>query len=299
MEQVEQNTGLEFNRPYSEADFDGYSAAPLLIVGGRSQKKLIASQDRLARQFTEATRYELDDVVKPDIIDFVAQSISRRMQQREGLNGSEYIKRLHKFRSFKAVPEASALEVYKASRNALYGRGTVRQNDMARRAFGMASAEYANLTIIGDFRKNLEEPMWDEVGELLDIDATPRFEQMTNFQVLAFDRDITCENHVGAMRIGMKRELGTLSDGTVMKARTTAIINTRPSSYIDQDNVAAIRSATIEKTNMADVPEFLNVVRWLIDEVLPSGVSLARNETVYGFNQSTFDEIAAQRGFHY
>lgn len=300
MEPVEQNeTSIIFNRPYSEADFDGYSAAPLLIVGGHGRKQLIRNQDALARQFAEITKYEIGDVVKPEIVAFVAESIMKRMQQREGLNGSEYMKRLHKHRKFSAVPEASPFEVWKATHNALYGHGSVRQNNMARRAFGMASIEYTNLTIVGEFRKDLENPMWDEVGELLGVDATPRYEQMTNFQVLDFDRDITKGNHVGAMRIGMKRELGTLDDGTVLKARTTAIINTRPSAHIEQADVAAIRDAALEKVDMAEVPEFRQVVRWLVDEQLPSGVSLARNETVYGFNQPTFDEIAELRGYHY
>ncbi len=300
MDKVEhEKTNMLLNRPYSEAHFDGYHAAPLLIVGGHARPELIAAQDRLSKQFIDAAEYELGDIVKPDVVNFVAQSIARRMQQREGLNGSEYMKRSNTHRKLFGIPGANPIEVWRASRAAFYGRGSVAQNDLARRAFGMAATEYTNLTILGEFRKNLEAPMWDEVGELIGADATPHFEQMTNFQVLDFDRDVTSSNHVGAIRIGMKRELGELDDGTKVKARTTAIINARPSSDIKQSDVLAIREAFLEKQDMATVPEFLQVVHWLVDEALPEGVALARNETVYGFNQATFDKISDKRDHRY
>ena len=37
---------------YSEADFDDYHAAPLLIVGRNARKRLVTRQDQLNRQFT-------------------------------------------------------------------------------------------------------------------------------------------------------------------------------------------------------------------------------------------------------
>lgn len=300
MEPVEQEkTSTITNRPYSEADFDGYRAAPLLIIGGHAKPELIANQDRLMHQFGEVTEQELIGFVKPDVVSFVSDAITTRMQQREGLNGTEYLRRLHKIPHLFCVPDAGPLEVYEACRNALYGRGSVLQNDMARRAFGMASAEYANLTIVGEFRRNLEVPMWADISELIDEDATPKYEQMKNLQVIGFEQSLASRSHatpqhIRAMRIGMKRDIGVLDDGTVLKGRTTAIINTRPSSGFNQDDVVEIYEAHQEKADMRTIEALCRVARRLVDEVIEPGVVLGRNETVYGFNEAMNERITAR-----
>jgi hypothetical protein len=282
---------------FTEADFDGYQAAPLLIVGSRARASLITNQDRLAYQFGEIAKNELSEYVEPSVVQFVSHSIIARMHQREGLNGNEYIRRLHKFPHVWAVPNVGMIEAYKASQNALIGTGTITKNDIARRAFGMAAIEYSNLTMIGTFRKQLEQPMWDDIGELLGVDATPHYNQMKNLKVLAFDRDITEHSRFDAMRISMKRDLGTTDDGTELKARTFAIINTAQNSPIERVDIRAIRTAALEKVHMSDVPEFRQLVHWLVDEALPKNVVLARNETVYGTNQATHDAIAVKRRY--
>jgi len=274
MTYIETYTTSSNDYAYSEDDFDGSNAAPLLIVGQEAKKILVDSQDALAHNFVELAHSELSSFVKPSIVTFVARSVVSRMHQREGLNGVSYNQRL-----FKGFPDATASE---ACEKAKYGRGTPIENEIARHAFGMKSVEYANLTIIGDARKNLEPKMWDQVGELFDIDATPKPDQMYGLQVLGFDRDIRTSSHIGAMRIGMKRYLGETKLGAIGKARTTAIVNLSPSTGFDSNLVDLFRETAIKGNNIADLPEFQSAVKWLVETELPSGLVLARNETVYG-----------------
>lgn len=265
------------------ADFDDFRAAPLLIVGEEARPELIASQDALSHNFKRVARHELGPYVKPNLITtFVIPAIVSRMNQREGLNGVSYLHRKHKTPQLGELVGVSEEEMNAACENIQYGRGTVAQNEIARQAFGMLSAEYANLTIVKDFRRELEPHMWDEVGELIGTDASPHFDQMYGLQVLGFDRDIAKSSHVGAMRIGMKRRLGMTKYGAQVKARTTAIVNMSPSACVDQSLVERIRQAKSDNEDIAKLPEFLNAVRWLVDSELPSGLILARNETIYG-----------------
>jgi len=278
MTNIETTAQFTQNYVYTEEDFDGFSAAPLLIVGQEARKILIASQDALAYNFEELAHAELDDFIKPSVVNFVARSVISRMHQREGLNAVSYNQRLNK-----GFPDTSVAE---ACEKAKYGRATPIENEIARHALGMKSVEYANLTIIGDARKNLEPKMWDQVGELFDVDATPQPDQMYGLQVLGFDRDIRTSSHIGAMRIGMKRYIGETEYGAIGKARTTAIVNLSPSTGFDPSLVELFRETAIDGNNIADLPEFQSAVKWLVKTELPSGLVLARNETVYGVEKS-------------
>jgi hypothetical protein len=269
------------SRPYSEADFDGYRAAPLLIVGMDARQDLIEAQDRLAENFREAAYYELYPYAKASVIEFVSRSIVTRMQQREGLNGTSYLHRKH------AVPYAtidgfSAEAIREAAERAQVGAGTVRQNELARVAFGMDSIEYANATFINGFRKEIEPAMWRDVSDLVGADASPRPDQMYSVQVLGFDRDIRTQRHIGAMRIGMKRKIGTLDDGTIVKGRTAAIINMSPSTGVNPGLVEEFQEAARHNVPVESLESFEKAVAWLVSSSLPDGLVLARNETVYG-----------------
>lgn len=286
--------------PYSEADFDDYRAAPLLLVGPSADPELIAVQDELAHKFNEVAHHKLSKYVKPEVVSFVGRSISTRMQQREGQNGSEYMRRLHpEVFCYEDVPTVPEEQVDEAVEKALWGLGSPRQNHIAHIALGMVAGEYANLTIIDDFRKDLDVPMWAEFSDLLGIDATPHHNQMSNFKILGFDRDIRRSSHVGAIRIGMKRDIGTLPDGTVVKDRTTAIVAPQHYSQFRHAEAVAIRDALLEQRDATVIPEFTRLVRWLIEESPDPGVVLARNITVYGFKQSTLDQLNALSGYRY
>jgi|GEM_PF-3328001 len=283
MTNVETLTNTNEGYVYSEDDFDGSSAAPLLIVGEHADKELIAAQDALAHSFVELAHAELGSFIKPSVVNFVGRSVVSRMHQREGLNAVSYNQRSN------WMPDRDALgslgtRVYirDICMKALRGKGSPNENEIARQLFGMQSVEYANLTIIGDARKDLEPQMWDNVSQLIGADATPHADQMYSQQVLGFDRDIRTSAHIGAMRIGMKRYLGETEYGATVKARTTAIVNLSPSTGVDSDLVDLFRETAIQGKNITDLPEFKAAVKWLVETELPSGLVLARNETVYG-----------------
>jgi len=282
-------TSLSSEYRYSERDFDGYSAAPLLIIGEDADPELVKRQNELAGSFTQLVDTELGGVAKPNVTQFVAQSIISRMHQREGLNGSSYLNRPNDTPHF-VDHHLSGEEIIEACDHLRQGTGSVLQNEIARKAFGMTSVEYANLTIVGDARKQLERPMWDEVSELTGGDAMPHAKDVYSFKVLEFDRDIRSDMNIGAMRIGMKRHLGTTEYGAEVKVRTTAIIKPTAlfrhmgKTHTDyRDFTSKLQEAAQFHKDFSHVPEFSNAIEWLIESSLPPEIVLARNETVYGF----------------
>ena len=228
-------------RPLVEADFDNYQTAPLLLSGAEANEELIENQNRLLHQFGEVAVHEISRYARPDVAAYGAERIGSRIHQIEGMNSNIYnYDRLNKTPDFNCDPELDPEIVREACEAAKHGRGTVVQNELARRAFGMPSTGYAELTIMGEFRRGLEVPMWEEVGGLIGADATPRFNQMTNLRVLGFhqyDAKSNAPQNFGALRIGMKRNLGTLDDGTEVKNRTVALINTDPQYGLKQNDL--------------------------------------------------------------
>jgi hypothetical protein len=271
---------------YSEDNFDGYNSAPLLIIGEEAKPELREQQDRLGNNIVELVYSELSSYANPIVVKFVAKSIISRMHQRESLNGNSYRFRDNILPVTGLTPEYDPEYVLDACEKSKYGKGSMIQKEIARVAFGSKAAEYGNLTIVGDKRKQLETPMWDEVSELVGHDATPKPDQMYGLQVLGFDRVITESSHIGAMRIGMKRLIGQTEFGAKVKARTTAIINMSTSTGIDRDLLKLFKETVIrtgEVSSVAELPEFKNAVSWLVGSELPPGLVLARNETIYGF----------------
>lgn len=267
---------------YNEDDFDGYSAAPVLLIGEEADPAVIATQDQLALNFGNLVQSELSPYARPAVLNFVRHSIISRMSQREGLNGHSYLQRGNQLPDYSLLPEVDPVVVDKACERLRYGSGTAVQNEMARIALDMDSVEYDNITVVGEARKSLEPAMWEDVSKLVGHDATPDPDRMYGHQVLGFDRDIRASSHIGAMRIGMKRFLGKTDAGEIVKARTTAIINLSPSTGIDSDIVDSFRHAAEHGKSIVKTPEYQNMVRWLVQSELSQGVVLARNETVYG-----------------
>ena len=281
---------------YSEKDFDGYHAAPINLIGDNANEDLIRRQQDMAEKFANAAHGELDGLVKPGIVNFVIHSIRNRMGSREGQNGASYITRLNSTPVVDLVPSATPSEVLEAAEAALTGKGTVLQNELARRAWGMSSAEYANLTTIGSFRRTLEEPMWDEVGELVRTDAHPvNAKDFYRVQALGFDRALRDAQHIAAMRVGAKRVLGTLDDGTVVKARTAMVVDISHQSGFERSIAREMLEAGREKEELvSELPEFQQAVRYLL-QYPDSSQILARNDTVYGFNRNVADKIKTAR----
>lgn len=283
---------------YSEAVFDGYNAAPLLLSGEEANQTFIARQDAIADAFERAVHGELVDVAKEGVRNFVATSIRERMHQREALNSASYSHRLFPAPYTDMIADISADEVDNICKIVKFGLGTPCQNELARRAFGMSSVEIANLTVIGDFRRELEVPMWEDVSELVGKDATPQPEQMYRLKLLGFDRpDIMKQRHIGALRVEMKRRIGSIGDDTMVKARTTAIINTSPSSGFDQSLIERFKQVGGKPELISELPEFKRAMAWLISSELSYGIVLSRNETVYAENEGIRRALSQSRLF--
>ncbi len=279
-------------RLYTEADFDGDHPAPFRLIGADADQVIVARQDQLIDNMRGATRQQLRPIVSDEVVNFVANGIVSRMHMREALNSHSYSNRLHALPLPWLVKGHSWLETVRSSSDTIQGARTVHQSDMAQRAFGMASIEYKNLTMFGEFRRNLEEPMIDEMSEFLGVDVTPKAEDVYRVKLLGFSHDLLKDKEIGAMRIELKRLIpgGELDNGTIVKGRSTASINTGFKSDFDQDVMASMREAKFEahrddkKIELAENEEFIRYVGYLIDNQLPDGLVLARNETLYGGN---------------
>nr|HMM62166.1 hypothetical protein [Candidatus Saccharibacteria bacterium] len=75
---------------------------------------------------------ELGDKVAPKTLKYIANSIQHRMYARDGANSSSYTFRLNQANE----------TLDESCKRALRGLGTIRDNDNARRFFGMPSVEY-------------------------------------------------------------------------------------------------------------------------------------------------------------
>lgn len=276
-------------RTFSSDAFGGSDAAPLLLIGEDADPTLIAVQDSMSNRFDELTHAVLDSSVKKPVVDFVARSITSRMAQREGLNSFSYLQRDEEDPNPKRLPLYDQQAIFEAAERARVGGGTALQNELARIAFGMSSIEYKNLTIIGDARKEFELPMWNEISGLVGRNAIPAFEDAYRLKFHSFDRDPSRSQHVGAMRIGMKRFIGKTEFGAEVKSRTTAIVDVSPSSGVDQGLIDLFRDTNIQGGDVAELPEFKRAVKWLVDGKDSHNLVLARNETVYGCEPRTYN----------
>ena len=276
-------------RNYKASDFNGYCASPLLLIGEHN-KDHIDAQNELSWRLVDAAFGEtFTQTGNTSLASFVASSVLNRMLLRQGMNSVVYNNRKFIVPRAELVPDAKPREVYEACKAAKLGYGSPIQNNMARIAFGMSSIEIANLTTLGDFRGEHVFPMWDDVCELADIHIPPSGDDIYNLQLLGFDRDIRKNQHLGATRVYFKRHVATLPDGAELKARTTTIINMKPSVLTDQSIVKKLKEQeTLEQ--MAKLPAFQELVRRLIDDELngcrQDGAVLAQNDTIYAVSRT-------------
>lgn len=280
---------------FTEADFDGSNAAPLLIVGPEQRQDLIDQQNKLAKNFKGAAYEYLRGLTDEEVINFVANSICNRMHQREAQNGMAYFSRISKTPDLSRVPYATEEEVLEACEQSKIGQARIAQHALSAAAWGMYSWEGKNITVIDTFRKDLEAPMWEEVSEFAGVDASPTFDTMRGFKVHQFIGGETHNSPIRAMRIEMKRTIRELEDGTELKARTFAVINTERSSGFSQRDIRSIFEARRAGESMENHTPLLDMIERLVDDTLPRGVALARNETVYGYNASTEQEFIKKR----
>lgn len=300
---------------YSVTDFDDYKAAPIGLIGESANAELVQRQLLLPERFANAVHGEYDGIYRENVVNFVIHSIRNRMHSREGQNTAAHNSRLYREPVYELAPEFTPGQIDEACEAVLNATASVAQNELARKVWGMSSAEYANLTLVGTFRSELEEPMWDEVSDLVGHDVRPTcLEEYSpeKARVLGFDRDLRGAQHIGAMRLGLKRTIGELDDGTQVKVRTAAIINTNYTSAIDKSFVAEmietanqkievvsrdgdVKHETISSDAAVDrinkLPSFRAFIQTLIEEQFDPREVLARNETVYGTNPGVADRI--------
>ncbi len=214
-----------------------YESIPLL-----SNELLEEHQHDVRIMIDALIDHELKNRVSNSVLKFIRHNIEMRMIQRDGSNGASYATRL-----YDTIPDSlddnTRSELLAARRASEDGTATMYQNDITRRILGMASTEYGNLTIVGNKRADFLSGMYTEASELLVKDIAEI--EPYRIEVIGFDRepDGRKNNHLGAMRIKVKRHLGYLDDGTEMKQRTLAIIDMSPKSGVDPSITAAIFKA--------------------------------------------------------
>lgn len=298
-----------------------YETVPLIETD-----ELNAHQEEVAQMYHLLIDHELADRTSLDVRGYILHSIQTRAWQRRGTNSMIYATRLHEMNEDEATPEFNHLH-----RSVVEGTATVEQSEFVRRTLGMASIEYGNLTMIGDKRTEYMPDLLTEVGGLVGADISDVAPY--RIKVVGFDRepDEKTGAPLGAMRIQLKRKLGTLYDGTEVKQRTFAIVDLSHQKHLSDVITAAYRqeqqankeydlyiksrkrdmlkhasdmtltamrdatrtanAPTLRTTRYEDIPEVAVYIQDLIDSDMCDSSVLARNETIYGFNEATNSEI--------
>ena len=298
-----------------------YETVPLIETD-----ELNAHQEEVAQMYHLLIDHELADRTSLDVRGYILHSIQTRAWQRRGTNSIIYTTRLHEMNEEDATPEFNRLH-----RSVVEGTATMEQSEFVRRTLGMASIEYGNLTMIGDKRTEYMPDLLTEASELVGADISDV--EPYRIKVVGFDFEPNGKGSapLGAMRIQLKRKLGTLYDGTVVKQRTFAIVdlsrqgrisdaiiaayqreqraNKEYDSYIKsrksdmlkhasdmtltamRDATRSANAPTLQTTRYEDIPEVAEYIQYLIDSDMCDDSVLARNETIYGFNEATDNEI--------
>lgn len=298
-----------------------YETVPLIETD-----ELNEHQEEVAQMYHRLIDHELADHISLDVRGYILHSIQTRAWQRRGTNSIIYTTRLHEMNEDEATPEFNYLH-----RSVVEGTATVEQSEFVRRTLGMASIEYGNLTMIGDKRTEYMPDLLTEVGEFVGADISDIAPY--RIKVVGFDRepDAKLDTPLGAMRIQLKRKLGTLHDGTEVKQRTFAIIDLSRQKHIAdvitaayqqeqhankeydlyiksrkrdmlkhardmtltamRDATRGVDAPTRRTTCYEAIPEVAAYIQSLIDSDMCDGSVLARNETIYGYNEATDSEI--------
>jgi hypothetical protein len=298
-----------------------YETVPLIETD-----ELNAHQEEVAQMYHLLIDSELADRTSLDVRGYILHSIQTRAWQRRGTNSMIYATRLHEMNHEEATPEFNHLH-----RSVVEGTATIEQSEFVRRTLGMASIEYGNLTMIGDKRTEYMPNLLAEASQLVGADISDVAPY--RIKVVGFDRepDEKTGAHLGAMRIQLKRKLGTLFDGTVVKQRTFAIVDLSHQGrisdaitaayqqerhankeydlyiksrkrdmlkYASDMTLTAMRDATrttdaptLRTTRYENIPEVAEYIQFLIDSDMCDSSVLARNETIYGYNEAIDNEI--------
>lgn len=274
----------------------GHSAAPLLLIGKEYDQSLVDAQNQLHIDIAEKIVSELNQKgVKSTVINWVTQSVLARMAQREALNSSSYINRVHSAPNIFALSRVDIGDIVAACDTARRGMGTIEQNRLAQIAYGMPSSEYANLTIIGDSRKEFESDMWKQLGDMVEEDVSDLSRGVYRTKVLGYDRDPRTSQHLGAVRISTKRHIGTGEYETELKVRETVILDVSKSSGFNQDIVRQVQDVARSGGDPMELDDMKIVMNALWERGMDSSIVLVRNETIYGSSREFQRAVVARR----
>lgn len=262
-----------------ETVYRPYESTPLDL----SDEVLDIHQDDVRRMMSDLIDHEYAGRVSDSVLRFLRHSILTRMIQRDGSNAASYSSRLHK--TLPGELEGTIEnEIIEACRAAKAGTALMTQSEVAREVLGMASAEYGNITVIGNKRAEHIPDMFSEASELLNRDITDV--EPYRIEVIGFDRepDGRKNNHLGAMRVKIKRYLGELDNGTEVKQRTMAIINLSKGAGVDQAITQAIfgeyEKERKSKQNAKLARAYLKLTAKSDEDLLLREVDMRRNKLV-------------------
>ena len=98
---------FELPASYTEAHFDGYHAAPLLIAGSEILPQLVERQDVISHNLSGAAREMYKGNIKESALDLITRSIAGRIAVRSVLNSMDYSNREFTEPRFDLAPELS------------------------------------------------------------------------------------------------------------------------------------------------------------------------------------------------
>jgi hypothetical protein len=239
--------GTDIREPMTgrEAVYSPYEVPPFFIPSVSKDEvpgHLTLHQEEVMAMHDALIARELAGRVSPSVLEYIRNSIHARMTQQLGMNSHCYLARLNK-------DEATMNESCYA---ALEGTASVAQAAEARAIFKMVSAPLAEITLIGDKRKEYLPDMIRAVSDYVghDISKTAPY----RIEVIGFDHDPDYRKttHIGAMRVMMKRHHGYTPDGEEVKQRTLAIIDLSRGSGLDPTITQAIFDAYQQNITIAN-----------------------------------------------
>ena len=262
---------------YTEAHFDGHHAAPLLIAGSEIVPQLVERQDVISHNLSGAAREMYEGSLKESALGLITRSIAGRIAVRSVLNSMDYSNREFTEPRFDLVPEFSQEEVLAAVNRSRLGDGSIADNALTGRVFDI-NAELGNITTLGDFRADTRVDMYKDVSEYLGEEVTEIDDvDYDSINILELDRHVSDDTqHIGAMRLEMRRKLSLDRYGALIKVRRFAVIDTSPSSGFSEDTADRIIHA--KRLNQ---PLSQKALKWLMLREQPVWRVLAANDTVY------------------
>lgn len=270
---------LVFNesRTYTPDDFDGSHATPLLLIGDEERQDLKDRQVVLEHRLETVAKEVLGDAVSESILNLTVRSIHDRMKAREVLNSQAYMSRLYKKPNYHLARDLSPLEIQLICEKVKVGEGTIEENELAGIVYGTKSSELSNITVLGNFRADERDEMFAHVDDfVVDANLPPTIVEYDKLKIAEYDRNLELpHHHIGAIRLALSHTIGHSKRGSLVKLRTSTVIDTRPSSGFNQDTVDKLLAQRLHG------PLSQTALKWLLEPELEKLRVVGGNDTVY------------------